>query len=178
MSVTVVKHFECQVEKRRRVQTCERWLAELGGSLWPPPLLSNSSPCCALALLFRAMIGQAPPAELVCSSFVAPRFHSLLKASLWRDVASAASPSSFTLLRLRAHTQFCSPPSQTLPSRVTTEVQREQQQRDTFNGVPGTLCVRVAAVGPKLCLPRCLQASICRVQGHKKERVSLKPHTL
>ena len=90
--------------KQRCVQVCVNSLAVLEGSLWPPPLLSDCSLRGALALLFRAVIGQVPPAELVCSSFVAPRFRSLLKASLWRDAASAASPSSFTLLRPRAHT--------------------------------------------------------------------------
>lgn len=79
-------------------------LAELEGSLWAPPLLSNHSLCGAQALLFWAVIGQGPPVELVCSSFVAPRFHSPLKASLWQDATSAASPSSFTLLRPRTQT--------------------------------------------------------------------------
>lgn len=122
---------------------CEHSLAALGGSLWPP-LLSGCSPHGAPALLFRAVIGQVPPAELVCSSFVAPRFRSLLKASLWRDEASAASPSSFTLLRPRTHTQLDSPPFQAALSRVGTEegernenkvkVQSEEQ-RGMFNRV-------------------------------------------
>ncbi|MED6275777.1 hypothetical protein CHARACLAT_029894 [Characodon lateralis] len=100
---------------------CEHSLAALESSLWPPLLLSGCSPRGAPALLFRAVIEQVPPAELVCSSFVAPRFHSLLKASLWQDEASAASPSSFTLLRPRTQTQFDSPPFQASLSRVTTK---------------------------------------------------------
>uniref|UniRef100_A0AAV2JMA9 Secreted protein n=1 Tax=Knipowitschia caucasica TaxID=637954 RepID=A0AAV2JMA9_KNICA len=39
-------------------------------------LWSDRSPCEAQALLFRTVIGQGPPAELVYSSFVAPRFDS------------------------------------------------------------------------------------------------------
>lgn len=85
------------------MKMCVCLLAVLKGSLRAPPLQSNCSLHGAQALLFRAVIGQGPPVELVCSSFVAPRFHSLLKASLWQDETSAASPSSFTLPRL--HTQ-------------------------------------------------------------------------
>lgn len=80
-------------------------LAALEGSLRAPPLLSDCSLRGAPALLFRAVIGQGPPAELVCSSFVAPRFHSPLKVSLWQNATSAASPSSFTLLRPRIQTR-------------------------------------------------------------------------
>lgn len=115
--------------KKDAVLKCVCSLAALEGSLRPPPLLSDCSPCGAPALLFRAVIGQVPPAELVCSSFVAPRFHSLLKASLWRDAASAASPSSFTLLRPHTHTQFCSPPFQTLLSRSTTEGRKKKKTK-------------------------------------------------
>lgn len=87
-----------------RACVCVRSLAALEGSLRAPPLLSDCSLRGAPALLFRAVIGQGPPAELVCSSFVAPRFRSPLKASLWQDATSAASPSSFTLLRPRIQT--------------------------------------------------------------------------
>lgn len=136
-------------------------LAALEGSLWPPPLLSDCSPRGAPALLFRAVIGQGPPAELVCSSFVAPRFHSLLKASLWRDAASAASPSSFTLLRPRTHTVlFTAFPDLaiTMYNRGEKKIERGRgtegtQQRDVFNRVWGTSCIRVTAVGPEFCLP-------------------------
>lgn len=137
-------------------------LAELEGSLWPPPLLSDCSPRGAPALLFRAVIGQGPPTELVCSSFVAPRFRSLLKASLWRDAASAASPSSFTLLRPHTHTRrsvhrLPRPCYHDAQLREGGGKERElgggterEQQRDMFNRVWGTLRTRVTAVGPEL----------------------------
>lgn len=55
------------------------------------------------------------------------------------------------------------------------------QQRDVFNRVWGTSCIRVTAVGPEFCLPNplalCLFAPIFWFQGHRKETVALK-HTM
>lgn len=127
--VTVVRHRQCQVE---RTMLCSSVCA-LAGSAWrfitAPTSPERLQPAWRPALLFRAVIGQGPPTELVCSSFVAPRFHSLLKVSLWRDAASAASPSSFTLLRPHTHTQFCSPPFQTLLSWCTSKGRGEKTTR-------------------------------------------------
>lgn len=152
---------------------CVCLLAALEGSLRAPPLLSDCSLRGAPALLFRAVIGQGPPAELVCSSFVAPRFRSPLKASLWQDATSAASPSSFTLLRPRIQThgfvrRLPRPRYHDLELRgegrgrtgYAHRQKRERErarpeQRDMFNGVLGNFVLesQQSAWRVSVCLP-------------------------
>lgn len=81
------------------------------------------------------------------------------------------------------HTQFCSPPFQTLLSRSTTEGQKKERelgrrterahQRDMFNRVWGTLCIRVAAVGLELFISLPLSIRLM-ISGSQKGECGLK----